>query len=110
MMTILVKFFNVFIPILIFDFQAFQDGHSNHTDEESHDTSNHVTSVMKGLCGLVGIYFFFLIERLLTIHTQQKRKKNKVLYIFGLIKRDRHGRDRIVVGFTTTCAINAYHH
>lgn len=56
---------------------AFQDGHSNHTDEESHDTSNHVTSVMKGLCGLVGIYFFFLIERLLTIHTQQKRKKNK---------------------------------
>jgi hypothetical protein len=22
----------------------------------------------------------------------------------------RHGRDRMVVGFTTTCAINAYHH
>ena len=24
--------------------------------------------------------------------------------------RDRHGRDRMVVGFTTTCAINANHH
>jgi hypothetical protein len=34
-----------------------------------------------------GIYFFFLIERLLTIHTQQKRKKNKVLYKFGLIEK-----------------------
>ena len=22
----------------------------------------------------------------------------------------RHGRDRMVVGFTTTCAISAYHH
>jgi len=24
--------------------------------------------------------------------------------------RGRRGRDRIVVGFTTTCAISAYHH
>ena len=24
--------------------------------------------------------------------------------------RDRRGRDRMVVGFTTTCAISAYHH
>ena len=24
--------------------------------------------------------------------------------------RDHHGRDRMVVGFTTTCAISAYHH
>jgi len=25
-------------------------------------------------------------------------------------KRGRRGRDRIVVGFTTTCATSAYHH
>jgi hypothetical protein len=25
-------------------------------------------------------------------------------------QRDRHGRDRMVVGFTTTYAISAYHH
>ena len=24
--------------------------------------------------------------------------------------RSRHGRDRMIVGFTTTCVINAYHH
>jgi len=24
--------------------------------------------------------------------------------------RGRRGRDRLVVGFTTTCAISAYHH
>ena len=24
--------------------------------------------------------------------------------------RGRHGHDRMVVGFTTTCAISAYHH
>jgi len=27
-----------------------------------------------------------------------------------LINGCRRGRDRIVVGFTTTCAISAYHH
>jgi len=26
------------------------------------------------------------------------------------VKRDRRGRDRMVDGFTTTCAISAYHH
>jgi len=26
------------------------------------------------------------------------------------LKEDRRGRDHIVVGFTTTCAICAYHH
>jgi hypothetical protein len=33
----------------------------------------------------------------------------KVLDIF-LRQRDRRGRDRIVVGFTTTYAISIYHH
>ena len=27
-----------------------------------------------------------------------------------LFCRDHHGRDCMVVGFTTTCAISAYHH
>jgi hypothetical protein len=25
-------------------------------------------------------------------------------------RRGHHGRDRMVIGFTTTCAISAYHH
>ena len=28
----------------------------------------------------------------------------------NVICRGRHGRDRMVVGLTTTCAISAYHH
>ena len=59
-------------------FQAFQGGHSSHGEHDSHDNSQHMSSVLKGLCGLGGIYFFFLIERLLTIHTQEKRKRNNV--------------------------------
>ena len=31
-------------------------------------------------------------------------------YRTSFILRDHHGRDRMVVGFTPTCAINAYHH
>ena len=32
------------------------------------------------------------------------------LLIVYVIKWGRHGRDRMIVGFTTTCAIRAYHH
>jgi len=34
------------------------------------------------------------------------------LYLFSIYNGFRvcHGRDRIVVGFSTTCAISAYHH
>jgi hypothetical protein len=31
-------------------------------------------------------------------------------YIFYIFIRGRRGRDRMVVGFITTYAINAYHH
>jgi len=33
---------------------------------------------------------------------------NSVVFFF--IRWDRHGRDRMVVGFITTYAISAYHH
>jgi len=36
----------------------------------------------------------------------QKRVALTNLYMYG----GRRGRDRMVVGFTTTCAISAYHH
>ena len=36
---------------------------------------------------------------------KQKQSNTNVIYNSG-----RHGRDRMVVGFTTTCAISAYHH
>jgi hypothetical protein len=33
--------------------------------------------------------------------------KNQIKYIRG---KGRHGRGRMIVGLTTTCAISAYHH
>jgi len=34
----------------------------------------------------------------------------KILYCQLSIRRDCHGHDRMVLGFTITCAISAYHH
>ena len=49
-----------------------------------------------------------------TIPKYQKHN-NEMPYIyiymyFGLLIWDRRGRDRIVIGFTTTYAIGTYHH
>jgi hypothetical protein len=35
---------------------------------------------------------------------------NYIFYEFSKETRGRRGRDRMVVGFTTTCAISVYHH
>jgi hypothetical protein len=36
---------------------------------------------------------------------------DKSLFVYKAKEgRDRRGRDRMIVGFTTTCAISAYHH
>jgi hypothetical protein len=36
--------------------------------------------------------------------------KHQITEVFSSVTRGCHGRDRMVVGFTTTCAISAYHH
>jgi hypothetical protein len=36
--------------------------------------------------------------------------KNECYYKQSLLKRGRYGCDRVVVGFTTTCAISAYYY
>jgi len=33
-----------------------------------------------------------------------------VVYKLSIFYRGRRGRDRMVVGYTTTCAIGTYHH
>ncbi|KAL3836880.1 hypothetical protein ACJMK2_022287 [Sinanodonta woodiana] len=49
------------------------EGHS-HEGKDGHD----IGGVLKGLCGLGGIYFFFFMENILTILTEFKRRqKNK---------------------------------
>ena len=38
------------------------------------------------------------------------KRSHETVDDYGYPHRDRHGRDRMVVGLTTTCAICAYHH
>jgi len=45
----------------------------------------------------------------LTKHLKVKTNQTYVLHI-DRMKRGRHGRVRMVAGFTTTYAISAYHH
>ena len=57
------------------------------------------------------IYFLstkLIFENLEENDVQRRKKKyyQQLLYSY----RDHHGRDRMVVGFTTTCAISSYHH
>jgi len=33
-----------------------------------------------------------------------------IQYVIVFLNRGRHGRDHLVAGFTTTYAINSYHH
>ena len=44
------------------------------------------------------------------LREDQYQKYEKSVSFHYIINRGRHGHDRIVVGFTTTCAISAYHH
>ncbi|XP_071091491.1 zinc transporter ZIP10-like [Haliotis cracherodii] len=51
--------------------------HDNHGAEENGLNSEdiHKTAAFKGLCGLAGMFFFFVMERILTIVTDIKRKR-----------------------------------
>ncbi|XP_052804834.1 zinc transporter ZIP10-like isoform X2 [Mya arenaria] len=49
-------------------------GHSHGEDSHAHDLG----PIYKGLGALMGIYFFFVIERILTIITEMKRKRKKL--------------------------------
>ena len=55
------------------------------------------------------IFVFFLIMYLFCIPDEfiNLRVKRTLLSVF---LGDRRGHDHMVVGFTTTCAIRAYHH
>jgi hypothetical protein len=44
------------------------------------------------------------------IQTPEHKSSYLILYGGSCINRDRRGRDRMVVEFTTTYSISAYHH
>lgn len=57
--------------------QAFGDGSHKHGSDDSHVEESRL-GVMKGLVGLLAIYVFFVMERLVTLFTNSKRKQKKV--------------------------------
>ena len=55
-----------------------EDSHG-HGGIETGGEGHSMEGVYKGLCGLIGIYFFFIMERILTIFTDIKRKRKQVI-------------------------------
>uniref|UniRef100_A0A8W8NEH0 Zinc transporter ZIP10 n=4 Tax=Magallana gigas TaxID=29159 RepID=A0A8W8NEH0_MAGGI len=55
---------------------AFGDGSHKHGSDDSHVEESR-QGVMKGLVGLLAIYVFFVMERLVTLFTNSKRKQKK---------------------------------
>ncbi|XP_067651865.1 zinc transporter ZIP10-like [Haliotis asinina] len=53
---------------------AIAGGETAARADEDHDRG-HLDSVWKGLCGLLGIYFFFIVQRLMTILTGKRNKR-----------------------------------
>ncbi|XP_046578269.1 zinc transporter ZIP10-like [Haliotis rubra] len=67
---------------------AIAGGETAARADEDHD-HGHLDSVWKGLCGLLGIYFFFIVQQLMTILTgtrnkrrAKRRAKRKAKYAF----------------------------
>ncbi|XP_060557737.1 zinc transporter ZIP10-like [Ruditapes philippinarum] len=54
---------------------AIASGHKGHDHTNGGGHSHDTGPIYKGLCGLLGIYFFFFTERILTMFTEYKRKK-----------------------------------
>jgi hypothetical protein len=53
--------------------------HHDYTEhDDEHDTSSHDSGVYKGLAAIVGIYVFFLIEKIM--HMRRARKEKRVSF------------------------------
>jgi hypothetical protein len=74
------------------------------------------------VCGIFIIHFIFHIYSSLLKDNKKKNSQKLMTDLNGQFTRTmnihnllffwggRRGRDRMVLGFTTTCAISAYHH
>jgi hypothetical protein len=70
---------------------------------------NHMVLIIKACCQLNSFLFYAFVKKAFVI--KNKCKFSYILHYncFNLF-RGRRGGDRMVVGFTTTYAISAYHH
>ena len=65
------------------------------------------TTTLDRECGIT----CFLINPTINVMIDKVRKLNSsLMYSIPYELRGSRGRDRTLVGFTTTCAIRAYHH
>jgi hypothetical protein len=62
-------------------YQAFAEESHQHGSDTGH-VEDHSKSVLKGLVGLLAVYLFFVMERLVTLFTNSKRKQKKVRQSF----------------------------
>jgi hypothetical protein len=54
----------------------------NHNHSDSHSDSDHNDGVYKGLGAVVGIYVFFLIEKIMQMRRARKEKRVKLAVLF----------------------------
>ena len=54
----------------------------NHNDGGSHSDHDHNDGVYKGLGAVVGIYVFFLIEKIMQMRRARKEKRVKLAVLF----------------------------
>ncbi|KAH3775078.1 zinc transporter ZIP10-like isoform X2 [Dreissena polymorpha] len=89
------------LPHAIGGFHEGEDHSHNHGDGHSHDLG----PIYKGLCGLLGIFFFFIIERVLTILTAIKRRRKKQKYLRRNYREEPKDVEQISEGLaiTDTC-------
>ncbi|KAK3099669.1 hypothetical protein FSP39_007779, partial [Pinctada imbricata] len=61
---------------------ALGEGHGHgHTHAKTADLAKEQKKVFKGLLGLGGVYFFFMVERIVTIVTDHKRRKKEKKHV-----------------------------
>jgi hypothetical protein len=58
--------------------------------------------------GFIQDFVLLVLDRFTNFHLPDFELTVTVFYLY--LKGDRHGSDRIVVGFITTYAISGYHH
>jgi hypothetical protein len=95
--------------IMIIMFNCFKHQNENNIYTEMHD----VPVVLVSSCSVgLATSHFSLIRQIIRFYFSFDKPRNVCMFYNNLyfIPRGRRGRDRMVVGFTTTCAISSNHH
>ena len=76
---------------------AFMEKHSHNSHDHDHDHDhNHNDGVYKGLGAVLGIYVFFLIEKIMQIRRARKEKQHRLAEIKADIESESHSTAQIL--------------